>query len=149
MLTMTMDDPTLVNAVRSGDPQATRLLVERFHGIVFGLCYRMLNHRQDAEDVTQETFLRGLAGDLRIRLGATHPSLAAGDRRQPLPYCAGLANAQAQARPGFPGRGSCRSAARRERSRIDLADELERAVEPAPSRIPNGVLPLSRAEFVV
>ena len=57
---MTMDDPTLVKAIRSGDPQATRLLVERFHGIVFGLCYRMLNHRQDAEDVTQETFLRAL-----------------------------------------------------------------------------------------
>jgi len=57
---MTMDDPTLVKAIRSGDPQATRLLVERFHGIVFGLCYRMLNHRQNAEDVTQETFLRAL-----------------------------------------------------------------------------------------
>ena len=57
---MTMDDPTLVKAIRSGDSQATRLLVERFHGIVFGLCFRMLNHRQDAEDVTQETFLRAL-----------------------------------------------------------------------------------------
>ena len=59
---MTMDDPTLVKAVRSGDPQATRLLFEQFHGIVFGLCYRMLNHRQDAEDVTQDTFLRALRG---------------------------------------------------------------------------------------
>jgi RNA polymerase sigma-70 factor (ECF subfamily) len=57
---MTMDDPGLVEAIRSGDPQATRLLVERFHGVVFGLCFRMLNHRQDAEDVTQETFLRAL-----------------------------------------------------------------------------------------
>jgi RNA polymerase sigma-70 factor (ECF subfamily) len=57
---MTMDDPVLVEAIRSGDPQAARLLVERFHGVVFGLCYRMLNHRQDAEDVTQETFLRAL-----------------------------------------------------------------------------------------
>ena len=57
---MTMDDPALVEAIRSGDPQATRLLVERYHGIVFGLCRRMLNHRHDAEDVTQETFLRAL-----------------------------------------------------------------------------------------
>ncbi|WP_250847144.1 RNA polymerase sigma factor [Aquisphaera insulae] len=57
---MTMDDPALVKAIRSGDAQATRLLVERFHGIVFGLCYRMLCHRQDAEDVTQETFLRAI-----------------------------------------------------------------------------------------
>lgn len=35
-------------------------LVERFRGQVFGLCYRMLNHREDAEDATQETFARVL-----------------------------------------------------------------------------------------
>jgi RNA polymerase sigma-70 factor (ECF subfamily) len=57
---MTMDDPALVEAIRSGDPQAVRFLVERFEGVVFGLCLRMLNHRQDAEDATQETFLRAL-----------------------------------------------------------------------------------------
>lgn len=33
-------------------------LVDRFRGQVFGLCYRMLGHRQDAEDATQETFVR-------------------------------------------------------------------------------------------
>src|SRR5271165_6021702 len=65
---MTMDDPTLVKAVRAGDPQATGLLVERFQGIVFGLCYRMLNHRQDAEDVTQETFVRALRSIFRFDL---------------------------------------------------------------------------------
>lgn len=35
-------------------------LVEHFRGRVFGLCYRMLGHRQDAEDVAQETFVRML-----------------------------------------------------------------------------------------
>lgn len=35
-------------------------LVDRFRGQVFGLCYRMLGHRQDAEDVAQETFVRVL-----------------------------------------------------------------------------------------
>lgn len=35
-------------------------LVERFRGQVFGLCYRMLGQRQDAEDVAQETFVRVL-----------------------------------------------------------------------------------------
>lgn len=35
-----------------------RDLVERFQGEVFGLCVRILHHRQDAEDVTQEVFLR-------------------------------------------------------------------------------------------
>jgi RNA polymerase sigma-70 factor (ECF subfamily) len=35
-----------------------RTLVERFQGIVFGLCHRMLGHREDAEDVAQDVFLR-------------------------------------------------------------------------------------------
>lgn len=59
---MPMDEPALVEALRTGDPQAPRLLIERFQGVVFGLCYRMLNHRQDAEDVAQETFVRALRG---------------------------------------------------------------------------------------
>jgi RNA polymerase sigma-70 factor (ECF subfamily) len=57
---MPMDDAALVEALRSGDPQAPRLLIERYEGAVFGLCYRMMNHRQDAEDVAQETFVRAL-----------------------------------------------------------------------------------------
>lgn len=55
-----MDDPALVEALRLGDPQAPRLLIERYQGVVFGLCFRMLSHRQDAEDVAQETFVRAL-----------------------------------------------------------------------------------------
>ena len=35
-------------------------LVDNYRGQVFGLCYRMLRHRQDAEDVTQESFVRVL-----------------------------------------------------------------------------------------
>jgi RNA polymerase sigma-70 factor (ECF subfamily) len=61
-----MDDPALVEALRAGDQQAPRLLIERFQGVVFGLCYRMLNHRQDAEDVAQETFVRALRSMARF-----------------------------------------------------------------------------------
>ena len=57
---MPMDDPALVEALRAGDPQAPRLLIEQYQGVVFGLCYRMMNHRQDAEDIAQETFVRAL-----------------------------------------------------------------------------------------
>jgi RNA polymerase sigma-70 factor (ECF subfamily) len=66
---MTMGDPELVERIRSGNSEATGLLVERFQGIVFGLCYRMLNHRQDAEDVTQETFVRALRAICRFDAG--------------------------------------------------------------------------------
>ena len=57
---MPMDDVALVEALRSGDSQAPRLFIERYQGVVFGLCYRMLHHQQDAEDVVQETFIRAL-----------------------------------------------------------------------------------------
>jgi RNA polymerase sigma factor (sigma-70 family) len=57
---MPMDDPALVKALRAGDPQAPRLLIEQYQGVVFGLCFRMMNHQQDAEDVAQETFVRAL-----------------------------------------------------------------------------------------
>src|SRR3954468_20954716 len=57
-----MDDRALIEALRSGDPQAPRLLVERFQGVIFGLCLRMMGHRHDAEDVMQETFVRALRG---------------------------------------------------------------------------------------
>ena len=57
-----MDDRALVDALRAGDPLAPGELVERFHGVVFGLCFRMMRHRHDAEDVAQETMVRALRG---------------------------------------------------------------------------------------
>ena len=48
----------LVRQCLDGDQAAMLRLVDHFRGQVFGLCYRMLGHRQDAEDVTQETFVR-------------------------------------------------------------------------------------------
>lgn len=52
------EEATLVRRCLRGDAGAIRLLVERFQGEVYGLCVRLLNHRHDAEDVTQEVFLR-------------------------------------------------------------------------------------------
>lgn len=42
----------------SGDRQAFGQLVERYSGAVYNLSYRMLGSIQDAEDATQEIFLR-------------------------------------------------------------------------------------------
>jgi RNA polymerase sigma-70 factor (ECF subfamily) len=50
----------LVSHCLAGDQRSMLALVERFQGQVFGLCYRMLGQRQDAEDAAQETFVRVL-----------------------------------------------------------------------------------------
>lgn len=52
------DDATLVRHCLRNEPRAIRTLVEQFQDMVFGLCVRLLGHRHDAEDVTQEVFLR-------------------------------------------------------------------------------------------
>jgi RNA polymerase sigma factor (sigma-70 family) len=51
-------DLELVQQCLAGHPAAMRAMVERFQGDVFGLCVRMLTDRHDAEDATQEIFLR-------------------------------------------------------------------------------------------
>ncbi len=51
---------SLVVRCRGGEPDAIHDLVERFRGRVFALCYRMLGHRQDAEDMVQESFSRAI-----------------------------------------------------------------------------------------
>ncbi len=48
----------LVKSCIEGDDVALRDFVGRFQGMIFGLCFRMLGHRQDAEDVSQDAFLR-------------------------------------------------------------------------------------------
>jgi RNA polymerase sigma-70 factor (ECF subfamily) len=50
----------LVGRSLAGDQSAMTALVDRFRGQVFGLCYRLLGHRQDAEDMAQESFARAL-----------------------------------------------------------------------------------------
>ncbi|MCA9270000.1 MAG: sigma-70 family RNA polymerase sigma factor [Planctomycetales bacterium] len=57
-----MDDElrSVIRRCLGGDETAMVALVQRFQGQVFGLCYRMLRQRQDAEDMAQETFVRAL-----------------------------------------------------------------------------------------
>lgn len=49
---------TLMRRVASGDEAAFEQLVTAFEAPVYNLAYSGLRHRQDAEDVTQEVFLR-------------------------------------------------------------------------------------------
>jgi len=52
------EEAILVRRCLRGEAEAVHLLVDRFQPEVYGLCVRLLGHRQDAEDVTQEVFLR-------------------------------------------------------------------------------------------
>ncbi len=52
------DDASLVRRCLKDDPDAFRYLVERYQGEVYGLSLRILGRAEDAEDLTQETFLR-------------------------------------------------------------------------------------------
>jgi RNA polymerase sigma-70 factor (ECF subfamily) len=52
------DEFALVRRCLRGDAEAMRTLIDRFQPAVYGLCVRLLNHRHDAEDVTQEVLLR-------------------------------------------------------------------------------------------
>lgn len=55
---VTFADALLVQRCLDGDEEAVRAFVGRHQGRVFGVCYRMLGHREDAEDVAQDVFLR-------------------------------------------------------------------------------------------
>jgi RNA polymerase sigma-70 factor (ECF subfamily) len=50
----------LVQRCRAGDEASVAALVERFAGRVYGLCLRLVGNRHDAEDLSQETFVRVL-----------------------------------------------------------------------------------------
>jgi RNA polymerase sigma-70 factor (ECF subfamily) len=52
------EESQLVRRCLRGDRQAIAALVHCFQPAVYGLCVRLLHHCQDAEDVTQEVFLR-------------------------------------------------------------------------------------------
>jgi len=53
-----MSDAALVELVLAGDQDAFSLLVERYKDAVQNLAYRMLSNVTEAEDVTQEAFVR-------------------------------------------------------------------------------------------
>jgi RNA polymerase sigma-70 factor (ECF subfamily) len=120
------DDHRLIAALKAGDHAAPAVLLERYQGVVLSLCLRMLSHRQDAEDVLQETFVRALRsvasfdGSRPLRpwlLGiAANRCRTSLGRRKKRPQAIEPAVDQADHRPGLTDPD-------------DLAGELERALE--------------------
>jgi len=52
------EDGELLARCLAGDERAYRALVQRYQARVFSLAMRMVRQREDAEDLTQETFVR-------------------------------------------------------------------------------------------
>jgi RNA polymerase sigma-70 factor (ECF subfamily) len=53
-----MTEARLVSLAREGERDAFAELVNIYKGKLFHLAYRMLNNRQEAEDIVQDTFMR-------------------------------------------------------------------------------------------
>lgn len=51
-------EPEVLNQVQTGNQEAFTHLVEAYQRPVYNLCYRMLGDAEEAEDASQETFLR-------------------------------------------------------------------------------------------
>jgi RNA polymerase sigma-70 factor (ECF subfamily) len=68
----TNNEAILINAVRNGDTQAFAQVVERHKNLVFSLALKMLKNQEEAEEVSQDTFvkvytsLKGFKGDSKF-----------------------------------------------------------------------------------
>lgn len=59
---MDMDDQQLIGLCRAGREEGYRQLLARYEGYIYSLCYRLAGNREDALDLTQETFIKVING---------------------------------------------------------------------------------------
>jgi len=64
-----LSDSDLVFRARSGDTQAYGLLVTRYQGHVYGLAYSLVGNWAEAQDITQEAFIRAYMNLDQLRDG--------------------------------------------------------------------------------
>lgn len=48
----------LIRKLKNGDRESMNYAFDRYYDKVYGYCYRHVNHRETAQDLTQEVFLR-------------------------------------------------------------------------------------------
>jgi len=55
---MTQNDQHYISKILDGDTRAFAILVDRYKDLVFTLALRMLKNREEAEEVSQDTFIK-------------------------------------------------------------------------------------------
>jgi RNA polymerase sigma-70 factor (ECF subfamily) len=63
-----LDTEILIRQSQQGDGQAIETLVRRYQDYVYRLCYLVMRNEQDADDMTQETFIRACRALPRFEL---------------------------------------------------------------------------------
>lgn len=51
-------DEIIINQINAGDSKQFAILVDRYKDLVFTLALRMMKHREEAEEVSQDTFIK-------------------------------------------------------------------------------------------
>lgn len=64
---MKLLDEIIIRRCLEGDGNAFSLLVEKYQNAVYGLCYHMVGNFADAQDLTQETFVRAYLELVKVR----------------------------------------------------------------------------------
>ena len=57
-----LQDHDVIKQVLQGDHQAYRILVDRYKHMVYTLAIRLVQNREDAEEVTQDAFMKAFRG---------------------------------------------------------------------------------------
>ena len=55
---MTISDDQIINRILEGDTNVFSMLVDRYKDLVFTLALRMVKNREEAEEVSQDTFIK-------------------------------------------------------------------------------------------
>ncbi len=70
-----LSDDELISSYRTGDNEAIKVLIDRYMKPIYTFTYRMTGNRGEAEDVTQETFVKMWRTIGRYKMTNTFKSL--------------------------------------------------------------------------
>lgn len=65
------DDFSLIEKSREGNMKAFRILVDRHKKGIYSLCYQMTSRHSDADDLSQETFIKAYEAVHKFRMQAS------------------------------------------------------------------------------